>query len=406
MSILNGSNKAVANSRDYLTNTSIYKALVPEKGTKYPQQDFPDGLVLTEIVNGKLGTEPDNILVLNGNMMPFQPLSIGGEQRITKKYYPGNPEPAVQVLGSQEKDIVIKGRLKDRKYKDASFRGVADEVRQKIENMRIRGNILEMRLGEIVRYIIIKETEFNIKTLADIEYQITFDILGFTQPDNFNKVDAERRIPFDINEQLLLQATSFQQEFGTPPETLPQSLIDNINGLISDVASAISAVTGYIDSVVSVIEDVAETINKAVGVIRFAQLEIFRFRQRLGRISLNSDLFIDQGNVSSIGGISAPDSGGVQDPTLALKYSNANYIGDTMSATHDLTEILENMRSSFIALQITIPLARHRVKAEETLQTIALKYYDSIESWDKIKDHNKLESTVLEVGSILEIPRL
>src|SRR4051812_9929162 len=79
-------------------------------------QDFKGGFTFVEIVDGVEQTR--EAVKLIGNQMPVVPFEFGGSQRITKDYYPGNSEPAVQVLGPKESDVTIHGKLKDKKYRN------------------------------------------------------------------------------------------------------------------------------------------------------------------------------------------------------------------------------------------------------------------------------------------------
>jgi nucleoid-associated protein YgaU len=77
-----------------------------------------------------------------------------------------------------------------------------------------------------------------------------------------------------------------------------------------------------------------------------------------------------------------------------------------MSQTTSLSVLLARLQKQFEAIARTTPLARHRVKDGETLQRISIKFYNTADNWKKIYDHNKLTSTQLTVGTVLEIPRV
>ena len=67
---------------------------------------------------------------------------------------------------------------------------------------------------------------------------------------------------------------------------------------------------------------------------------------------------------------------------------------------------LAKLQMQFEAIRKTLPKARYKVQAGDTLQRISIKYYGTPNSWDKIYDHNKLTSTDLTRGTVLEIPNL
>src|ERR1019366_5197243 len=73
--------------------------------------DFTGGFFIDEYLQGTQ-LNADTALVLNGTMMPMQPFPWEVEQRLVAEYYPGNPEPSVQVLGPKEGPLTITGRFK------------------------------------------------------------------------------------------------------------------------------------------------------------------------------------------------------------------------------------------------------------------------------------------------------
>jgi nucleoid-associated protein YgaU len=66
---------------------------------------------------------------------------------------------------------------------------------------------------------------------------------------------------------------------------------------------------------------------------------------------------------------------------------------------------LDIMRQKFEQIKEDKPKARHLIKNGDTLQTLSVKYYGSVDSWNKIKNHNKLTSTELEKNTVIEIPK-
>ena len=103
MSILN----SISSAQD-----SIRNPFSSEVGTSFRKPDFVEGFKIKEIINGK---EDGELITLSGNRLPFQPFVFGGGQRVKKDYYSGHSEPVLQVLGAEEDDLTISGRLYDKK---------------------------------------------------------------------------------------------------------------------------------------------------------------------------------------------------------------------------------------------------------------------------------------------------
>ncbi len=349
---------------------------------QYPEPDFKSGFIIQEIQNG---ARKEKITLL-GNMLPMQPFTYGGEQNIKKDFYAGNSEPVVHVLNPMESDLVINGRLKDKKYKDRDAKGVSYELTKQMDAFRIRGNLVELVLGDWKRYGFLVKTEFTLRTKQDIDYRLTFSLVGFNQPRQCIQVKTSNVVPFDINKDLINQLASFQAQIQQIPSTAPKSLLDLINDVLDEVAEAIQAVTDFIDTVVSFVEDIASVLNRVAGLIKNAINQIQKFKKRIGAISFSLPSLTQQ--------------------KVGERYQTTSYIARVQSSGNDLGFYLASLSSRFAALAASTPQARVRVKAGDTLQSLANRFYKNSLEWEKIYDHNELTTTELEVGVVLEIPRL
>jgi len=362
----------------------------------HERNDFRDGLIITEIENGVDLTQ--NRIVLRGSDMPTIPFTFSGEQKLVKDYYPGNREPTVQVLGAREDDIKINGRLKAKTLginitdeNLESFRSYPQEMQQLIDAMRIRGNLVRLELGEFVRFGFIQSNNFMMKTLADIDYEINFLIIGFTPPQNCNIVNATRQIPFDVNQDLIEQVeqtrTSVQERI---PDSFDDSLAAQINSLTNDVAVQINLVTNFINTVLNEVTAIRQSVDRAEGLIKNARLAIRRYITRLGSL----DIF---GNVA------------LEDPNgISGAYNNAVFFNQTISEANDLSEFLRQLQAQLDDVFVTEPVARHRVVSGDTLQALAVRFYNDHALWENIYEHNNLTDTDLSLiaGNILEIPEV
>ncbi len=378
--------------KDFLANPFSKK--VPDL---FPKPDFPEGFTITEFVNGKPVSKWDRIALV-GSWLPMQPFSFGGKQRIVKDHYPGTSEPVVHVLGPEETDLTINGKLDAKKMQplpgpDAvpleTLRQIATELQQQLDAIRLRGNLLKLTLGEWKRYGFLEETKFDMKTLSKVKYQLQFSIVGFNKPRNMRIIDKEKSIPFDINKDLIKAMEEWQKKYSSIPKKIPRSIADLMNEIISDVAEVVGTVTGFVDSTLGAVEDVNKAINRALGVVDYAISSIYRARQRFSRLGINHTI------PGSLWG----------DLGTSERYIGAAFIVNASSSTFDLSALLAQLRDRFAQLRLTIPQARHKVNSTDTLHSIAIQYYNEVSLWEKIYEHNKLTSTLLEVGTVLEIPR-
>jgi len=360
------------------------------------RNDFPNGLEIVEFEQGVALTNEK--VVLLGDSMPKNIFPLGGIQQLVKDYYPGNTEPTVQVLGPRENDIVIRGTLKSKTFarKDGGspsveqLRRFPKEQQELIDAMRIRGNVVRITLGEIQRFAFIENTEFEIKTLAEIDYAITFFIIGFNPPSDCKVLGRARTIPFDINKDVISAANAFQATANNQPPTIPRSLSEQLNEAIGSVAEAVSTVTQFVDNVLNEVDDIKGSVARAEGLIKNARASISRFNRRVGG-------FNPEGNFDKFAGNGVSGA-----------YINASYFASTFSAVFSLNGFLESLLAAIAKIAATEPLGRHRVQVGDTLQKIASKFYGDSTQWEEIFDHNKLQSTDLESirGDIIEIPRI
>lgn len=328
---------------------------------------------------------PKETISLVGDKSPMDKLPFGGEQRVVKDFYPGNAEPVMHIMGSAEGDIQITGRLKDKKF---SSPGVAYNTAKQMDAFRIRGNLLELTWGDWRRFAVIKDTNFEMKTTKDIDYQITFSILGFNPPLNC-KVLSTKKIPFEINKELANQVAEFKALSGI---TIERSLLDTINDLINTAASAVNIVIDFVDNIVSAAEDVERTLNRALGVIHNGIAQVHRFQTRARRLTFNDTFKFTVGATE----YSRPfDAAWASLGVIRLQIQQGQRMNQTMFS---LREALKKIADQ-------IPQARHLVQQGDTLQKLAFKYYEDQTQWSKIKDFNDLEDTTLVPNQLIEIPK-
>lgn len=379
---------------DNLKNNSLTGAL-GLNGTRkvdappYAGSDFEDGLEIIEIVDGR-PREKDKV-VLVGSFMPHIPFEFGGTQQIVKEYYPGSSEPVVQVMGPREDDTTIKGILKTKRFKDASLKDAAMEYQLLIDAIRIRGNMVRVTLGEWVRYGFIESTKFEMKRISEISYEIKLSIMSRTPPIGW-KFAVEENDPISANKTVTEAAAAALALQSNVPTTMPKSIIDDINGFISGVADQVHKVTSFVDSAISDVDQLAKSANRAIGMIKFVRAYISRTNRNLGLI------------VASLK--TAPDVFKSEAQKTGDTIRNLNYVDSVRGSNYTLAAYLADLQTKFAALSKTVPMFRHRVSQGDSLQKISIKYYNDASHWQTIYDHNKLSSTQLVVGSVLEIPKI
>lgn len=366
-----------------LTNASV-------KSPVSYQKDFPGGMVITEIIDG-VSREADAIQLL-GRFSPINSLDFGGEQRIVREEYPGSSEPTIQVLGPKETDVTIKCELRTNKFRgDASLRQAAQEYQELIDAMRLRGNLVQIVMGEWMRYGFIKATKFKLYTLQKIDAEITFEISGFNPPKGWRVVVEADQNVIKPNKEVTDAAAAYLATAQNYPETMPLTAIDVFNNAIGSVATAVSTVTGFVEGVIDDADKLVASANRAIGLIKNARATISKAKRNIGAISKNAE---------GLGGSASSAAQGVINTI-----NNSDHAANTIINLSSLSILLANLQKKFASYVTQVPYRRHLVRQGDTLQTISMKYYSTADNWKKVYDHNKLSSTELVIGSILEIPK-
>lgn len=386
MGLLGDLPNSISDLQNKIANPFEKKVKDPLRG-----QDFPEGFLIEELDG------PKTKIRLVGNQMPKIPFNYGGEMRMKKEYYAGHSEPVTHILGPSESDTTINGKLKDKRYQASNLYGVSTEIAQLIDSVRIRGNLCRFALGEWERYGFIKKTDFNMNKLSDMDYSITLDISGFNAPTNAKFLQKRKIVPFAINKELIAEAEAWAKNYSAIPETVPQSLADVISGLFSEVATAIKTFTDFMDNVLNTVKDVQKALNRGLGLIKHVQNKIRNYKNFISTINPFSDDFNPLG-----GGI----AGFSKSKRVTGRYSQASYFAGAIAGVSALQALLNRYRAQFKSLSDNTPLGRHIVIKGDNLQKIANKFYNDSESWKEIYDYNSLSSTDLEIGKILEIPRV
>ena len=356
-------------------------------------EDFPDGFWIMPFKDGK--ERPKDAVQLAGNWLPFAPFTFGGKQRLVRNQYPGQSEPTVHVLGSEEDNTIIKGRLRTKHIPldtETDFRPLAREQQKRIDLLRIQGLLCRFSLGTWQRFGFVEATSFQLKTMADIRYSIDLFIVGFNPPTDCRVLKISRTIPFDINKDLIVAASQFQT---TQTENLEKfqsqfnrSFFDQMNTAIGEVAEAIGLVTSFIDNVLSIADDIAKTIDRANGLILNAKANMSAYQRTVGA-------FNPVGNTTNPAVIG-----------IGAGYINANFLSVSQSEVSSLLDLTSRLGFELSQFREKAPLQRHLIKAGDTLQKLATKFYGNADAWQEIYDHNNLGTTVLIVADVLEIPRL
>lgn len=134
---------------------------------------------------------PFRKLTLAGRNAP-KPIKVGGQQNAIQTWYPGTNKASVQVMGTQEDDIIMEGRWDDPAgslFPDKNPLGAT--VRIKVARGLMQGQQLCQLLWgtTIVRQGRVKRFEILYQKKTRTEYRIVFAV------DQANEAIASRPLP-------------------------------------------------------------------------------------------------------------------------------------------------------------------------------------------------------------------
>ena len=405
--------------------TGLFKSPVQPYGA-----DFEDGFLIAEQGGAEI------VVHLVGEWLPHQPFEWGGKQQLAKTYYPGNPEPTVQILGTRQSNVRIKGRFKVKHLDgddNVALRKVPYDLCDLIDGIKDRGSLVKLTLGEWERWGFIEETKWMMKHLADIDYEIDFFIIGDESPSECHLADSGLSVPTDSNLSLIADAVNYEQYCLAPAE-VNLDLAQQVNALVGAVAGSLKVVTTFIDTSIAVATNVQQLANRAIGLIKYAQAQISIYKREIGALDAYfgtnplttptlktwsephnaaqaSYMAKVQTATSAPPGTPSPAQIAASKATVAAYtpvVSSQQSAAARQPSSVSLDKLLSTMLAQFTALAQTTAIARYLVKKGDTLQTIAQKFAPGSAGTDytwAIYTHNKLTTTVLVPGTILEIPK-
>lgn len=339
--------------------------------------DYAEGFLIEQVTGKKRS------LKLVGTDMPHQPFEYGGKSKRATQWYPGNSEPTIQILGSEEKTITIRGRFYSKRYNDETLYAVPKALADTFQQMEREGELIKITLGEWRRWCVLAETSFKEKSKSDIEYEISFEIISDKPPTNCYQLTDTKEETFQDNADLLAEAADLQANYSGQSD-IDQSFADKLTQYVDDVATAVASVNSFVNTLLTQAENIEQGITRAIGLIKVARRNIANMIRRVGALSYA---------VSGSGGITR-------------QFKSVSSSANAISSASSIMAILAKMQQQFEAIRKTLPKARYKVQSGDTLQRISIKYYGTPNSWDKIYDHNKLTTTALTRGTVLEIPNL
>jgi hypothetical protein len=159
----------------------------------------------------------------------------GGEVKRTKTELPGRTEPVFQVrVANSQRDLEVSGAFRD-------FRmgaGHARAMRDAVERLRLRANLLQITWGDDTWKGLLVETKYGHEGVGHLPYTLRFEIAS--GPGSETAVQpVARRGGADALDAVLAQLRARR----APPAALERNFLDAFNAVMSSIDSGMEAVS-------------------------------------------------------------------------------------------------------------------------------------------------------------------
>lgn len=332
------------------------------------------------------------VLRLQGQSLPYRPVSWSGKQRVITKWYGGNPEATQQVLGPIEEPTTdVKGAWRLRKLANDPAVLVENEqrfslntpelVRDAMESIGRSGQEVRVSWGGIIRFGRIATWKFTHHRLEDIDWEVTFDWKSRGQKVN------------RVSDTELIRNLSFL-------ETVFQAFADAANAMerVNNIAEDTA------DEVIRRGRLVQAGVSRAVALVDRTVKNV-----KLPLEVINSFVAISSNIRSQVRGI--VDEVGNTPAELTATSDNATDMLKSWTAFHTTRQNAEQVaresrRQEDDRLRRVKPQYLDVVvgRQGQSLRDLSRRYYGTSDSWQLIADANGLANSFLEGGEVILIP--
>lgn len=301
----------------------------------------------------------------------------GGRLRTKVTFYPGNPVPTVQVLGTEEAPINIRGTFDDIRF----GAGHAVEQRDALNAIRRGGRIVRVEYEEKAFFGLVEEALFQERDLHRISYDATLIIMGLAE-DSQGAIAAGATFPSNPLTRLRNKIGSLANTVLTAPQALGTKLLGELQDRFSifqdDVLAGI--IEGGIFQAQIAVDQAL--LNRTTGALARAGVT---GRAWIG--TLDALAFEPQILSRGVGDIQI--SSWVKNTRL----ESAQTVDLTITTSRELSKVKPDTVKKIV-----------QARAGDTLQSIAAKHLGTQEAWQRIADFNGISSTDLVPGQFVGIP--
>lgn len=394
-------------------------------------------------------------LLLAGRALPYRPLTFSGTMRADVTYYPGNPEPTVQMLGASEEETTITGMWKDRFLGDGQQHAVlvfdevgvirevisalggsplgrtvlitAAEVVKVVDDIRRKGQLVRVSWDEFVREGFITKFEQTWDRRQDVAWSITFRFLNQGDRPPAAKTGPLSASPLQFSSMLqsnvelaagflgqsvfdraivrIRNATTFLQN----KRNLLKDFANQATALVNPGALFISVSKEFISELAGLVVDSRNLLGKGldgvIGKVDFATSVLSQMNNVLDktnryRVKIRSNpveaylRMTPQTDKTSLLGKVLSLSASLRGASRQL----ARLSGNTADSRAVVRTDMQSTKGS------TGPSVPFIARQGDDLRKVARMIFGNANAWRVIAKYNNLSSSELEVGQRVYIP--
>lgn len=327
---------------------------------------------------------------LLGRALPYRGVNFPVEQRSERSYYPGNPVATIQVLGVSDRDVEITGRWMDRYVGSAArLTGwdsivssgaviTAQNLADVFDAICRAGNLSELRWGPKVLRGLLKSFEPTYNRTDQIRWKATFETA------QKGRVEAQR----------VTSARSTSTGLITAEAALAMIIASAPPGMITAISDAVLIAAALAQAAA------ISLVRKNAEISGVPEVEATDYQDVTSYTSQVVESCVTLKNTIEIPAIGIIPSDEMATVVQAQVWS-ANVAGAASSMASEAIKVRDAIKVKVVADYI----ADIRLREGQTLRNIAVKYYDSSDSWKIIADANGLVGTSHPAGTRVMVPR-
>ena len=302
---------------------------------------------------------------------------LGGAVTGARHYYPGSPDPTVQILGTQESEITFSGKFEDRKK---GIAGWAEQQSQALDDLRAAARPVRFEYGPWTRDCLWVEAKFQLEERARIPYVVTLTIIGRGEGQVVRVFSGIRQIP--LVSDIVTAAQTVAATLDQIPGVAGSGALQRARGAVQTAVSGLSTC----DVILRGMQENGVDTGKALSALTSLD----------GAKQAAADAWA---HLSSLQWSQVPGAvfDAVTGPGLLIASAVTGVVGVAQSIA-GVRPAVAGVAGQALSSLVYI------AAAGETLQKIAARYYGTASAWPKIAQANGLADPTVQAGQKLILP--